>query len=57
MMRRPMWGFMEREVADDELCWTAMNQGYQGKGLIEGVPFDYLVNDVLDDGFNYGKKL
>lgn len=55
-MRRPIWGFMEREVKDDQLCWTAMNHGYQGEGLIEGAPFDYLVNDVLDDGFSYGKR-
>ncbi len=50
-MRRPIWGFMEREVEDDQLCWTAMNAGYQGDGLIQGNYLNYLVNDVLDDGF------
>ncbi len=51
IMRRPIWGFMEREVKDDQLCWTAMNAGYQGDGLIQGNYLNYLVNDVLDDGF------
>ena len=51
VMRRPVWSFMEREVADDQLCWTAMNPGYQGEGLIEGVHRDYIVEKVLDSGF------
>ncbi|XP_064388350.1 uncharacterized protein LOC135336475 [Halichondria panicea] len=51
IMRRPIWGFMERKVEDDQLCWTAMNAGYQGDGLIQGNYLNYLVDDVLDDGF------
>ena len=51
-MCHPEWSFMEREVADDQLCWTAMNPGYQGtEGLIEGVHRDYIVEKVLDSGF------
>ena len=53
VMRRPVWSFMEREVADDQLCWTAMNPGYQGEGLIDGTYFDYLVNDVFRRQFLY----
>ena len=56
VMRRPVWSFMEREVADDQLCWTAMNPGYQGEGLIDGTYFDYLVNDVLSTDFNFKKQ-
>ena len=55
-MRRPVWSFMEREVADDQLCWTAMNPGYQGEGLIDGTYFDYLVNDVLSTDFRFKKR-
>ena len=52
VMCRPVWSFMEREVADDQLCWTAMNPGYQGEGLIEGVHKDYIyVENVLDSRF------
>lgn len=54
--RRPVWAFMEREVKNKDVCWTAMNPGYQGDGLIEGTYMDYLVNDVLDDEFVYKKK-
>ena len=47
---------MEREVADDQLCWTAMNPGYQGEGLIDGTYFDYLVNDVFSTDFKFTKQ-
>ena len=53
VMRRPVWSFMEREEKDDHLCWTAMNQGYQGKGLIDGVHGNYIVEDVLAESFEY----
>ncbi len=53
VMRRPVWAFMEREEKDDQLCWTAMNPGYQGKGLLEGHYLDYLVNDVLSSQFKF----
>ena len=53
VMRRPVWSFMERETADDQLCWTAMNSGYQGEGLIDGTYFDYLVDDVLSTDIKY----
>ena len=56
VMRRPVWSFMEREVADDQLCWTAMNPGYQGEGLIDGTYFDYQVNDVLFNKFRFKQK-
>ena len=56
VMRRPVWSFTEREVADDQLCWTAMNPGYQGEGLIDGTYFDYLVNDVLTADFKFRKQ-
>ena len=56
VMRRPVWSFMEREVADDQLCWTAMNPGYQGEGLIDGTYLDYLVNDVLSVDFTFKKQ-
>ena len=58
VMRRPVWSFMEREVADDQLCWTAMNPGYQGEGLrlIDGTYFDYLVNDVLSTDFKFKEQ-
>ncbi len=59
--RRPVWAFMERKMEerkmeDDQLCWTAMNPGYQGEGLIEGNYFNYLVNDVLAEGFAFKKN-
>ena len=57
IMRKPVWSFMEREQIDDQLCWTAMNPGYQGEGLIDGKYFDYLVDDVLNDSFWYAKSL
>ena len=40
-------------MADDQLCWTAMNPGYQGDGLIDGTYLDYLVNDVLDAEWSF----
>ena len=51
VMRRPVWSFMERKTPDDQLCWTAMNPGYQGKGLIDGTYLDYLVDDVMSTDF------
>ena len=56
VMRRPVWSFMEREVSDDQLCWTAMNPGYQGEGLIEGVHQNYIVDDVLDSSFVFEQQ-
>ncbi len=55
-MRRKVWHFLEGEVPDDQLCWVAMNPGYQGKRLIEGHYLDYLVNDVLSDDFKFEPK-
>lgn len=55
VMRRPVWSFMEREKQDDQLCWTAMNPGYQGEGLIDGTYFDYLVDDVMTSEFQFKK--
>ena len=55
VMRRTVWHFMERDVPDPEnqLCWQAMNPGYQGKRLIEGSYLDYLVEDVLSSDFQF----
>ena len=53
VMRKPVWHFMEREERDSNLCWAAMNPGYQGKKLIEGHYLDYVVNDVLSDNFKF----
>ncbi len=57
VMRRPVWAFMKREEKDDQLCWTAMNPGYQGEGLIDGKPGNYIVDHVLDDKFMYKDTL
>ena len=56
VMRRPVWSFMENEVVNDKLCWTAMNPGYQGERLIDGTYFDYLVNDILSSDFKFKKR-
>ena len=56
VMRKPVWHFMERETPEDQLCWVAMNPGYQGKRLIEGHYLDYLVNDVLSGDFKFKAK-
>ncbi|XP_064396499.1 uncharacterized protein LOC135343434 [Halichondria panicea] len=53
VMRKPVWHFMERESPDEKLCWVAMNQGYQGKGLLQGHYLDYLVDDVLTPDFKF----
>ena len=47
---------MERETPDDQLCWAAMNPGYQGKRLIQGHYLDYLVDDVLSSDFKFKPK-
>ena len=38
---------------EEQMCWQSMNPGYQGKRLIEGTYFDYLVDDVLSTGFQF----
>lgn len=55
VMRKPVWHFMERETPEDQLCWVAMNPGYQGKKLIEGHYLDYLVDDLLASDFSFKK--
>ena len=55
VMRRPVWSFMEREQKDDQLCWTAMNPGYQGEGLIDGKHSNYIVDDILADKFVFNE--
>lgn len=49
--KRPVWSYMERQVKSDQFCWTAMNYGYQGAGLILGSYKDYAVRDLLQAGF------
>ena len=56
VMRRPVWSFMERETPDDQLCWTAMNPGYQGEGLIDGKHSDYIVESILSPKFTFNHK-
>jgi len=56
LMRRPVWSCIECEVAGDQLCWTAMNPGYQGEGLIDGTYFDYLMNDILSTDFKFKER-
>ena len=54
IMRKPIWSFMEREKntsSIDNFCWTTMNIGYQGNGLIDGHYVDYIVHDVLSVAF------
>ena len=48
---------MERETPEDQLCWAAMNPGYQGKRLIQGHYLDYLVDDVLSSDFKFGQPI
>ena len=56
VMRKPVWHFMERETPGEDLCWVAMNPGYQGKKLIEGHYLDYVVDDVLSSHFVFKKS-
>ena len=53
IMRRPIWSFMERENDKEaEFCWTAMNSGFQGHGLIDGNYLNYKVSDLLSTDFS-----
>ena len=56
VMRKPVWAYMEHNVPSDQLCWVAMNPGYQGHGLIDGHYLDYVVDDVLSTGFKFKSK-
>ena len=50
VMRRPIWSFMEtkvNELTGAELCWMAMNVGYEGEGLLRGHYLDYVVSDLF----------
>ncbi len=52
VMHCPIWAFMEREKdRDQQLCWTAMNPGYQGKMLIDFDCIDYRVEDIYSKRF------
>lgn len=52
---KPAWKYMEKDanMTNVQHCWTAMNPGNQGKGLIDGDYVDYLVEDVLSSGFQF----
>ena len=51
---KTVWRYIEKNSnLDDEHCWTALNPGLQGKGLIDGNYLDYLVEDVLSSGFQF----
>ena len=56
VMRKPVWAYMEHNVPSDQLCWVAMNPGYQGHHLIDGHYLDYVVDDVLSTNFEYKCK-
>ena len=56
VMRKPVWAYMEQNVPSNQLCWVAMNPGYQGKHLIDGHYLDYVVNDVLSTDFKFSRK-
>jgi hypothetical protein len=56
VMRKPVWHFMERDTPDEQLCWVAMNPGYQGKGLIEGHYLNYLVENILSSKLVYNEE-
>ena len=52
VVRKPVWSFMEREsVEPKQLCWTAMNTGFQGEGLIKGHYLDYVMSSLLSTHF------
>ena len=51
MKQRHVWKFMEREVADDQLCWTSAQHANQGENVIEGTYMDYVVEDVYSTEF------
>ena len=54
--KRPVWRYMERQVKTNQVCWTALNYGYQGAGLIVGSYRDYAVGDLLEAGFELKKR-
>lgn len=56
VMRKPAWAYMEHNVPSDQLCWVAMNPGYQGHHLIDGHYLDYVVDDVLSTNFEFKCK-
>ena len=53
LIRRHVWSFMERKQIDSQLCWTAMNPGYQGEGLIDGKHSNYIVHVIPSDKFEF----
>jgi len=48
-----VWGFMKNAAGHGEHCWTAINTGMQGEGLIEGTYHDYLVSGILSGDFKF----
>jgi len=42
-------------VMTGKTCWKAMNNGYQGEGLIEGNFQDYVVSSLLKGDFRLKK--
>lgn len=51
--RRPIWSFMEKQEhgKEERDCWTVLNYGKQGKGLIDGTYMDYIVPELLSTDF------
>ena len=56
VMRKPVWAYMEHNVRSDQLCWVAMNPGYQGNHLIDGHYLDYVVDNILSTDFKFECK-
>ena len=51
--QRPIWVFMQHEMAEGKECWATINEGEQGEGLIEGTYMDYQVKDILSTDFKF----
>lgn len=49
--RQPVWKYMQRSVQTSQMCWVAMNYGYQGEGLIIGSYRDYEVRSIVEADF------
>ena len=50
VMERPIWSFMERENRNglkQQMCWMAMNTGYQGEGLLNAHYLKYVLPDLF----------
>ena len=53
----PCMGIHEISTGHDEHCWTTINTGMQGEGLIKGTYHDYVVSDILSTDFKFKPTL